>query len=82
MEFTILKVFEQNDVLRVEVETAYGKMNLGLNIEQKYLDPITQQPKYLAEVKDLLEKKYNPVQVTETPVADGNEGQTFNTDNL
>lgn len=59
MIIKILKVYELNNILRVETECDYGKDNLGLSLQQKYLDPITQKPRYLAEVKKLLESKYS-----------------------
>ena len=58
IEFTILEVYEQNGQLRVLTETKYGKDNLGLDINQKYLNPITKEPKFMDEVKELLYKKY------------------------
>lgn len=82
MEFTINKITEQNNILRVEVESAYGVDNFGLSVQKKYLDPVTQQPKYLKEVKRLLEAKYNPQSAAEVAVPDSNVGQTLNTDNL
>lgn len=51
-------------ILRVEVETPYGKENIGLNKENHissegnfYLGE-DGQPKWISEVKSLLEKKY------------------------
>ena len=82
IQFTINRVFEKNDVLRVEVESPYGVDNFGLGIHQKYLDPVTQQPKYLKEIKELLLKKYQPDSAAETDVTDGNAGQSFDTDTL
>jgi len=68
MKIKILKVYELNDVLRVETECKYGKDNLGLSLKQQYLDPVTDQPRYLKEVKSLLEKKYGKENVKEKPV--------------
>lgn len=58
MKIKILKIYEQNNILRVETECEYGKDNLGLSLDSKYKDPLTNQPKYLKEVKTLLENKY------------------------
>ena len=82
MEFTINKITEVNQTLRIEVETAYGVDDFGLNLKQKYLDPVTNQPRYLTELKALLEKKYLTANATEVDVVDANVGQTLNTDNL
>lgn len=57
MKIRILKVYEQNNCLRVETETDYGKDNLGLSLDSKYLD-VDDVPKWKKEVKRLLEKKY------------------------
>ena len=58
MKIKILKVYELNGNLRVETECKYGKDNLGLGLQQKYLDPQTDEPRYIAEVKKLLNAKY------------------------
>jgi len=70
MKIKILRVYEKNNLLRVETECAYGKDNLGLSLKQKYLDPITDEPKYLAEVKKLLEAKYEKQSAIEKDVKD------------
>ena len=58
MEIKILKVYELNNILRVETECPYGKDNFGLSINTKYLDSETEIPKWKLEVKKLLEEKY------------------------
>ena len=58
MKIKILKIYEQGNVLRVETETEFGKDNIGLSLEQKYKDPGTDQPRWKAEVRKLLEDKY------------------------
>lgn len=58
MKIKILKIYEQNNILRVETECEFGKDNLGLSQNAKYKDPLTDKPKYLKEVKSLLENKY------------------------
>lgn len=62
MEITILNVYEQNGQLRVEVETPYGKENIGLSLQSKYLDPETDKPKWKKEIRELLEKKYGSLE--------------------
>jgi hypothetical protein len=68
MKIKILKVYELNGVLRVETECDYGKDNLGLSLQQKYLNPVTQKPRYLDEVASLLKKKYEKAMATEKAV--------------
>lgn len=58
MEITIEKIFESGDQLRVIVEHPYGKDNIGLGLQAKYLDPETGNPRWQREVKELIEKKY------------------------
>ncbi len=70
MKIKIVRVYEKNDTLRVETECIYGKDNLGLSLDQKYLDPETDKPRYLKEVKDLLEKKYSKDLVKEKDIKD------------
>ncbi|MFW6008472.1 MAG: hypothetical protein ACOCP8_04320, partial [archaeon] len=45
--------------LRILVESVYGVDNLGLSIEKEYIDIETDKPKWLGEVKRLLENKYD-----------------------
>ena len=61
MDIKILKVYEQNNTLNVVVESPYGEDRFGLGLNKKYLDPETDQPKWLTEVKRLLEDKYGNV---------------------
>ena len=75
MKIKIKKIYEKNGTLRIETECPYGKDNLGLGLHQKYLDPITNKPKYLKEVKELLEKKYNKDLATEKDVANDYVGK-------
>lgn len=57
---TIKEVYEQDNLLRVIVETPYGIDNIGLSPDKKYLDPVTNQPRFLKEVKEMIENKYKP----------------------
>ncbi len=75
MKIKILKIYEKNDVLRVETECKYGKDNLGLSLKQKYLDPLTDKPRYLKEVKKLLENKYLKEKVEEKELSDNFVGK-------
>ncbi len=58
MKIKILEVKEVGGQLRVKVDTDYGVDDLGLSLEMKKADPITGQPLWLWEVKELLSKKY------------------------
>ena len=58
LKIKIVKIYEKDGLLRVETETEFGKDNLGLSLEQKYKDPVTQEPRWKAEVRALLEAKY------------------------
>ena len=82
MKIKILRIYEKNDCLRVETECEYGKDNLGLSLAAKYLDPVTQQPRYMAEVKSLLEKKYNKEKATEKDIDDPNVGKTIDLEKI
>ncbi len=82
MKVKILRVYELKGILRVETECKYGKDNLGLSLQQKYLDPVTQKPKYLKEVKELLENKYNKDMVREKEVKDSFVGKEIDLDKI
>lgn len=60
MEVKILRVYELNGILRVETECEYGKDNMGLSLDKKYKDPVTQEPRWKKEVANLLKAKYEP----------------------
>lgn len=76
MKIKILRVYELNNVLRVETECEFGKDNLGLSLQQKYNDPVTGKPRYLKEVKSLLESKYTKELATEKDIKDDYVGKT------
>ena len=82
MKIKILRIYEQNGLLRVETECDYGKDNLGLSLKQKYLDPVTQKPRYLKEVKQLLEKKYTKELAEEKDIKDDFVGKTVDLDKI
>ena len=58
MEIKIIKIYEENNILRVITECEFGQDNLGLNLNAKYKD-IDGEYKWIKEVKELLNKKYN-----------------------
>lgn len=82
MKIKILKITEVNGCLRVETECDYGKDNLGLSPQQKYLDPITNKPRYLKEVKKLLEAKYEKKMVQEVPVNEDSWGKEIDLEEI
>ena len=71
MKIKILKIYELNGILRIETECEYGKDNLGLSLDQKYKDPVSQEPKWKAEVNDLLEAKYLKEKATPKDIEKG-----------
>ncbi len=75
MKIKILKVIEVNNLIRVYTECEYGKDNLGLSLDSKYLDPVTQKPRYLDEVKKLLTQKYEQQLATEQEIDKDNWGE-------
>jgi hypothetical protein len=68
MKIKIIKVYEKNGSLRVETECPYGRDNIGCSLESQYLNPLTDKPKYIDEVKSLLERKYKRELVEEKEV--------------
>ena len=82
MKIKILKVYEKNGLLRVETECKYGRDNLGLSLESEFLDPLTDKPKYLKEVKELLEQKYKKETAKETPVDKKDWGKEVDLDKI
>lgn len=58
MKIKILSVEEVSGQLRVKVDSDYGVDDLGLSLDKKKADPITGQPLWLWEVKELINKKY------------------------
>lgn len=64
MKIKIKKVYEEENVLRVEVETAWGIDNFGLGLDKKKMSQVHEVPKWQLEVKSLLEKKYGHLKET------------------
>ena len=54
----IIDVQEKNGQLRVKVDSDYGVDDLGLSLDRKKADPVTGQPLWVFEVKELMNKKY------------------------
>ena len=57
LQIRIKDIYLKGDMLRVEVETAFGTHDLGLSSKSQYPDE-NGIPKWKSEVKDLLIKKY------------------------
>jgi len=57
MKIKIIDVYEKSGQLRVELEHEYGKENIGLSLDSKYLGR-DGQPRWKSEVKELMQKKY------------------------
>jgi len=60
MDVKILDVYEEKGQLRVIVEHDYGKDNIGLSLESKYLGD-DGQPRWKSEARELLKKKYGNI---------------------
>jgi len=58
MKIKIIDVQEKNGQLRVKVDSDYGVDDLGLSLDRKKADPVTGQPLWVFEVKELMNKKY------------------------
>ena len=82
MKVKILDVYERNNSLVVETECEFGKDKLGLSIQQKYLDPITEKPKYLKEIKKLLDNKYNKKLANKKQIKDAFIGKEIDLDTI
>jgi len=57
VDVKIIDIYEEKGQLRVEVEHEYGKDNIGLSLEAKYLGN-DGQPRWKKEITDLLSRKY------------------------
>jgi hypothetical protein len=81
MDYTIKDVYEQGGILRVIVDHDYGTSNIGLNLASKKLDPNTDKPKYLSEIKSILQKRYGDSTRKRIEVPD-HVGETFTVDGI
>jgi len=70
MKFKILRLYEEGEILRVETECKFGKNNIGLSLEKKYMDPITNQPRYIKEIKEILRRKYTKSLIKQNDIKD------------
>ena len=70
MKFKILRLYEEGEILRVETECKFGKNNIGLSLEKKYMDPITNQPRYIKEIKEILRRKYTKSLIKQNNIKD------------
>ena len=67
MKVKIKKIYEEGQTLRVVCEHPYGIDNLGIALEKKdSFDFRTGEPKWINEVKRLLEKKYKNAKAPNT----------------
>jgi len=77
MKFKILRLYEEGEILRVETECKFGKNNIGLSLEKKYMDPITNQPRYIKEIKEILRRKYTKSLIKQNDIKDKFVGKTM-----
>jgi len=77
MKFKILRLYEEGEILRVETECKFGKNNIGLSLEKKYMDPITNQPRYIKEIKEILRRKYTKSLIKQNNIKDKFVGKTM-----
>jgi len=77
LDVTIEDVYEENNHLVVILETRYGKKNLFLDLDDKYDNHLTGQPRYLAKVKEYLSKQYASPVIEKTQVESPYVGQTI-----
>jgi len=82
MDIKILEVYEHNNQLRVKVRHCYGEENLGLGLHNKFIDPITEKPKWLSSVYELLKRKYCQQNKVPVPVPSEYVGQTLNSEDM
>lgn len=66
--FKIKKIYEKNNSLVIETESPYGEDVICLSRHKRFLDPLTNKPKYLEEVKRHLKNKYMQEKVTQKDV--------------
>jgi len=74
MKAKIKRVYEEGNTLRVIVEHEYGTDNLGIALEKKdSYDFRTGEPKWISDVRKLLEKKYKNAKKPEKKKYEGKE---------
>ena len=77
IEFEITDIYEKNGLLNVFVETNYGKNNFGFDINQKYLHPVTKEPRFMKELRAVLNRKYGMEVKKEVPELEKFKGKKF-----
>lgn len=63
MKAKIIDVREESGQLRVIVEHDYGSDNIGLSLGSQKINHVTGEPKWVNEVKNLLNKKYRNAKI-------------------
>ena len=58
MEYEIKSIVEKSNCLVVEVEHDFGVDSFSFSLMSRKLDPETDEPRFLGEVKKSLEEKY------------------------
>ncbi len=73
MKARIVKVQEEGDSLRVTVQHEYGVDKFGIDKKKDEFDYVTGEPKWLLEVKRLLEAKYKNAKKPDKKEYEGKE---------
>ena len=63
MEIEIIELYTKNSILNVVVKTPYGQKRLGLGLHTLDLDPETDKPKWMREVRNKLEEQFGTTKV-------------------
>ena len=58
MEYEIKSIVEKSDCLVFEVEHDFGVDSFSLGLMSRKLDPETDEPRFLSEIKKILKQKY------------------------
>ena len=56
-DFEVVDIYEKGGELRVVVEHKYGRNNFGFSPDKKKLDPETDEPLFLSEIKRYLSQR-------------------------
>ena len=67
-EFEILSIVEKKNNLVVETECKYGKKKFGLSLKSKYIDPKTNEPYYVEEIKQAMYDKFSQESIEEVEI--------------
>jgi len=63
MKIKITDIREESGQLRVIVESDYGIDNIGLSLDSKKCNHLTGEPKWIGEVRELINKKYKDAKI-------------------